>query len=223
MTKPGRSASPRVNRVNGPRRQRSFLRGLVKASLLLLLLGIVWVTYAWMQMESGKNTKPVRQADVGIVLGASLWNDWPSPGLQERLNLAIREYKSGRFPYLIVTGGKDVPSAQRTEAEGMALYLEQHGIPKDKIILENEATSTYENLKFSRKIMQDHAFKTAVIMTHQYHGRRAMEIARTLHYNSPQISLTESKVLKMEYHKVREILAYTKWKLKQAEILLIGS
>ncbi|AWB44887.1 hypothetical protein DCC85_12090 [Paenibacillus sp. CAA11] len=207
---------PPRTRKAGPARQ------LVKAAGLIILLGLVWLAYAWLQIESGKSTKSLKPADVGIVLGASLWNDVPSPGLKERLNLAAQLYSEGKFPYILVTGGLDSPKAKRTEAQGMALYLTELGIPKEAILLENQATSTVENLKFSKQIMKEHHFNTAVIITHNYHGRRALEIARTLDYKDPQLSLTDSKVLNMGYNKAREILAYTKWKMDQALILIRG-
>ncbi|MNP61441.1 hypothetical protein D3C76_1566230 [compost metagenome] len=100
----------------------------------------------------------------------------------------------------------------------MAIYLEAHGVPREKILLENKATSTYENLKFSKEIMEEHGLKTALIMTHTYHGNRAIEISEMLDYSNPKLSLTETKVLKPTQTTIREILAYTKWKMDQIAI-----
>lgn len=115
----------------------------------------------------------------------------------------------------LLTGGLDTSTSNYTEAEGMANYLEQHGVPRDKMLLENKATSTYENLKFSQDMMKERGLSSALIVTHTYHGNRALEIARALDYEEPRLSLTETRVLKPIPNTIREILAYTKWKLDQ--------
>jgi uncharacterized SAM-binding protein YcdF (DUF218 family) len=88
-------------------------------------------------------------------------------------------------------------------------------VPESAIYLETEATSTYENLLFSREIMNREGLSTAIIITHTYHGRRAQEIAKELGYGNPELGLTESRVMPMAKHKAREVLAYTKWKIQQ--------
>ncbi|GGA24809.1 YdcF family protein [Paenibacillus physcomitrellae] len=200
--------------------KKMLYRSLAKGGGLLLLLLAVWLAYAALQVESERSKEPVERADVGIVLGASLWDDYPSPGLAERLDRAVQDYRDGKFPMFIVTGGLDSSKANRTEAEGMALYLERHGVPDDHILLENKATSTYENLLYSQRIMKERDMKTAIIITHDFHGRRSLEIARSLNYKWPQLSLVHSKVLNEGYNKTREVLAYTKWKLQQIAMVL---
>ena len=194
---------------------RSQLCVWIKVIVLMGTLLILWLAYAWLQIESEKAIEPQNTADVGIVLGAALWNDRPSPGLAERLDQAIGNYEAGKFHYFIVSGGLDAAAARLTEAEGMALYLTSHGIPEHAIIEENRATDTYENLLYSKRIMQQHDWNSAIIVTHDYHGRRALEMAQSLGYHTPELSLIQSTVLNEPYNKGREVLAYTKWKLQQ--------
>ncbi|SDE89730.1 Uncharacterized SAM-binding protein YcdF, DUF218 family [Fontibacillus panacisegetis] len=208
--------------ANRPR--RSWRRRMFRWTLLLLLACILWLVYVIAQIGSiERNPAVVKQmatpADAGILLGAAMWGDQPSPGLEERLQLSLKDYRDGKFQVFILTGGLDRPEYRYTEAEGMAIYLEAHGVPRDKILLENKATSTYENLKFSKKIMEEHGLKTALIMTHTYHGNRALEISQMLGYSDPKLSLTETKVLKPTQKTAREILAYTKWKMDQIAII----
>lgn len=207
---------------NRPR--RSWRRRMFRWTLLLLLACILWLVYVIAQIGSiERNPAVVKQmttpADAGILLGAAMWGDQPSPGLEERLQLSLKDYRDGKFQVFILTGGLDRPEYRYTEAEGMAIYLEAHGVPRDKILLENKATSTYENLKFSKEIMEEHGLKTALIMTHTYHGNRALEISQMLGYSDPKLSLTETKVLKPTQKTAREILAYTKWKMDQIAII----
>lgn len=178
--------------------------------LLPLILGLVWTLYVWLQIHSAESSLRGK-TDVGIILGASMWGDHPSPGLRERLEHGLKLYNEGHFPVMIVTGGLDKPGYKYTEAEGMRNWLVSNGVPENAIVLENEATSTYENLLYSQRIMEEKGMKKAAIITHDFHGSRAMEVADALQYKEPVLSITTSSVLPMAKYKGREILAYTKW------------
>jgi uncharacterized SAM-binding protein YcdF (DUF218 family) len=183
--------------------------------LAVVMIGLVWAGIWIWKMNTAVSTTPLQQAQVGIVLGASMWGAEPSPGLKERLNEALRLYRNGTVKRLIVSGGLDEPSYPYTEAEGMKRYLVHRGVPAQHIVLENHATSTYENLLYSQRIMKEYGWTSTIIITHSYHGPRAMEIARFLHFDYPQMALSESKVLNMPLHQSREVLAYAKWTLQR--------
>lgn len=202
------------------KRRWSRRRKLSALFLACAALLVIWLGYCLLMINSVGNEPPERRADVGIVLGMSMWGDNPSPGLKERLDRALEMYKEGKVPKLIVSGGLDRPDYKYTEAEGMQRYLVAQGVPESDILLENEATSTVENLRFSQDIMRRESWSSAIIITHTYHGRRALEIAETLDYAEPELALTESKVMSMAKHKSREVLAYTKWKAEQLMIRL---
>lgn len=192
---------------------------------LFVLLGIAWSLYCLAEIGSVERSSAVITAvfdsepkDVGIVLGAALWGDVPSPGLEERLQQALRDYKAGKFSSLILTGGRDTPESKYTEAEGMANYLEKYGVPRSVMVLENHATSTYENLKYSQQLMEENHWTSSVIITHTFHGNRALEVAEALDYVHPKLSLTDSQVLKPLPNTLREVLAYSKWKMDQLSL-----
>lgn len=183
--------------------------------LVIIVIALVWGGIRFWDMNNAASTTPLQQAQVGIVLGASMWGAEPSPGLKERLNEALQLYRNGTVKRLIVSGGLDKPTYPYTEAEGMQRYLVDRGIPAQHIVLENHATSTYENLLYSQRIMQEYGWSSTVIITHSYHGPRALEIARFLNLERPQMALAESKVLNMPLHQSREVLAYAKWTLQK--------
>lgn len=178
----------------------------------LLFAGLLWLAYTQWKIASVPEAAPSVRTEIGIVLGASLWGDEPSPGLRERLNKALELYKEGRFDYIIVSGGLDRPDANFSEAEGMAKYLIDHGVSEDRVVLEGESTSTLENLRFSQRMMKERGWASATIVTHDFHGMRALEIAQALRYEQPQIVTVSSEVLSPLWHRGRESLAYTKWK-----------
>ncbi|MDO3412820.1 YdcF family protein [Saccharibacillus sp. CPCC 101409] len=199
-----------------PRRSRKKRVLWIAAACLALML--LWLLYIQVRISQVDDLASGGKTDVGIVLGASLWSNKPSPALKERLEAAIAGYQAGDYPMLIVSGGLDNDRMKLTEAEGMAEYLEERGVPKSDILLENEATSTYENLLLSQRIMQERGMKTATIVTHRFHGSRSADIAEFLRYDHPQYRLASTEVLTLWQRSGRETLAFTKWLLDKARL-----
>jgi uncharacterized SAM-binding protein YcdF (DUF218 family) len=204
----------KARRSKGLRAVRS-LHSLFRGLLLLILIVMIWLVYIQWKVQNTPHTPLPVSVDVGIVLGASLRKDIPSPGLQERLALAVQLYQEGRFKHIIVSGGLDHNGSKLTEAEGMRMYLLGKGIPDSAVWVEPEATSTYENLLFSKRIMDKQGQVSAIIMTHDFHGARSLDIARFVGMRQPAVATIGSKVLFMPYHKARETLAYANWQLEK--------
>jgi uncharacterized SAM-binding protein YcdF (DUF218 family) len=190
---------------------RRIMANLFRTFIILFLLGVGWIIYIQWKVQVAPDQDLPKQVDVGIVLGASLRQDIPSPGLQERLDLAVNLYKQGKFKQLIVSGGLDHNGSKLTEAEGMRDYLIKKGLPAKSILIEPRATSTYENLLFSKQIMDEQGLVSSIIVTHSYHGSRSLDIAESIGLKDPLVSSIDSEVLFMPYHEARETLAYTKW------------
>ena len=207
--------------VRRRKRRASLGARLLRAVLLAAFACAGWIAWIFWQIESFEPKPELPEYDAGIVLGAALWNGEPSPGLKERLDKAYELYREGRFRVFILTGGYDHPGARLTEAEGMKRYLAALGVPEDRILLEPEARSTYENLAFSRDIMEREGLRTALIVTHDFHAARARDVARWLGYEQPGFAAAESSVLPASQKHLREIAAFTKWKVDSV-LLRIG-
>ncbi len=116
--------------------------------------------------------------DALIVLGAAVQGDTPSLALADRLDAAALYHEKNPDAVLVVSGGKG-PQENITEAEAMESYLVKKGVPKDKIIKEERATSTKENFMFSKEILDNtfnKEYKVAFV-TNEYHVYRAGGIA----------------------------------------------
>lgn len=187
---------------------------------MLALIGaaLVWVGFIQLQMLTLPDHNVAETKEVGIVLGAALWQETPSPALRERLDHAVELYRSRSIRHLIVSGGYDKPSSTLTEAEGMRNYLLKQGIPEAAIVLENRATSTYENLLYSQELMKEKGWSSPVIITHRYHAVRALDIAEFIGMQDPSVAPMNSSVLMMSYHKGRETLALTKWQWDKLQL-----
>lgn len=200
--------------LNTRNRIRKLLGWFIRIAAAGVLALVIWCSVLYFiitRFEGSSKGDSLLQADVGIVLGATLWNNEPSPGLRERLDHGLELYRSGAFKSFIVTGGLDDNGATLTEAEGMRNYLIEQDVPADAIVMDPLSRSTYENLVNSEQLMVANGWGSAVIITHSYHGSRAANIAVKLGFKPVQVSVTDTKVLKLSYHETREVLAYSKW------------
>jgi uncharacterized SAM-binding protein YcdF (DUF218 family) len=91
-----------------------------------------------------------------------------------RVDEAVHEYQRGVAPRLIVTGGHTEP--EYDEAVVMASTAAAEGIPESAIILETDALDTIENACYSMRIMQAHHWRSAEVVSEEYHLPRAAMI-----------------------------------------------
>lgn len=115
-------------------------------SVALLALGIrVWQGFA------GDAFLPV---ECGLVFGAAVHrSDDPGPGIMRRTGTATRLVREGKIERLIFTGGRGAASNE-SEAAVMRAVAMRSGIDPDMITLEEQATSTWENLVYARPLVE---------------------------------------------------------------------
>jgi uncharacterized SAM-binding protein YcdF (DUF218 family) len=88
-----------------------------------------------------------------------------------RVTEAVREYERGVAPRLILTGGAD--RNRPVEARVMARTAEAQGIPESAIVEEEEAMDTIQNACYSQRIMQNHGWHSAEVVSSAFHLPRA--------------------------------------------------
>ena len=114
--------------------------------------------------------------DYLIVLGAQVREDGPSAVLKYRLDAAVDYLKENESTLCIVTGGKG-ESEPLTEGEGMKQYLTAQGIDPARILVEDQARNTVQNIQFSKQLMTSPGASTALV-TNNFHVTRATALAR---------------------------------------------
>lgn len=142
--------------------------------VLVVVLGFaLWIGFhsAWTVL-AGVNAQP-RPADVAVVLGTRVERSGtPSLRLRERLDRAIELFQSGIVNNIIVSGG--LGREGHEEADVMRDYLLGRGIPAEKIFVDRNGYDTYETARSTKAIMDAHAFKSVVVVSHYYHLPRAV-------------------------------------------------
>src|SRR5262249_53711062 len=90
------------------------------------------------------------------------------------VDLLLRGYAS----HLLVTGG--VGKHPPAEAAVMQRLAMAHGIPRASIVLEDQATSTFESAWRCRDILRQRGWSRVLIVTDRYHLTRALLAFRSV-------------------------------------------
>lgn len=137
--------------------------------------------------------KPRRNQDFIIVLGSGLINDKVPPLLASRINKAIDFYwkqAAVNTPPTIIFSGGQGPDEGLPEAEAMQKYAVEKGIPIEHTVQENRSVNTYQNMLFSKEIMDslkpDGKYRS-IFTTNNFHLFRAGIYARQAGLNSQGI------------------------------------
>lgn len=159
--------------------------------------------------------------DYIVVLGAGLNGREVTPLLAARIDRAIKVYRKRPATKLIMSGGKG-PDEVISEAEAMQNYALKQGVPKKDVILEDRSTTTYENITFSHKLMQQNA--KFGIATNSFHVYRALVIAKKAGYKCVGFGAKTRWYFTLNAF-IREFIAYLKisYKLQLSVVIGLGA
>lgn len=152
----------------------------------LVAIGIVAFIVCQACILSHFFEKPDAGADYVIVLGAQMHDNGPSLVFKKRLDAAADYLKENDEAICIVSGAMGTFESV-TEGEGGKDYLMSLGIDEDRVVAENEAMDTYQNILFSYDIIKekekekgtpDTSGKKVVIVTNNFHMYRGERLAK---------------------------------------------
>ena len=124
-----------------------------------------------------------KKDDYILVLGAGLTNrTTPSLILQGRLDAAIKCIEENDTGYIVLSGGQGVDE-DLPESHAMSKYLQDRGVNKERIIIEDKSRDTNENFKFSKEKIEEHSNKSlneinVKIITTDFHAFRSSILAK---------------------------------------------
>lgn len=142
-------------------------------TVLILQLGLASFLFGVGTREGAANNE-----DAILVLGAAVHGTRVSRPLGHRLNKAIECAQKNPEAVIVVSGGKGMQE-KVSEAYAMEQYLIRKGIPKSRIIKEEQAASTFENFRYAGELLEKRFGKnyTCVYVTNAFHLYRAGKIA----------------------------------------------
>ena len=125
---------------------------------LLVILALTFIAILIESFIPGESDSP-KDSDVIVILGG---------GDQGRVERAADLYQSGYAGKVLIT-----PAGDRYNAEELTSIVRHYGVEEEDVIVDTESTSTYSNAERTLEIMDDNNFESAMIVTSDYHLKRA--------------------------------------------------
>ena len=146
--------------------------------LCLMALFLAAVTTGAVLCWDAPENDPALEADYGLLLGCALIDGEASGELIRRCETALHWMEEHPKQYLVISGG-DPGGQGRTEAAVMAAWLRNHGADQKRLLIEDQAADTRQNLLLSRELARDMGLETDIVavITSEYHQTRARFLA----------------------------------------------
>ncbi|WP_265456865.1 YdcF family protein [Enterococcus sp. HY326] len=145
------------------------------ALIFILFTGVGLLIF--LLIFSKRKARPKKSAETMLILGTQVKTSHgttlPSQTLKERLDTGFTYLQQHPSTTVIVSGGQGADESA-SEAAVMSRYLQQRGLAKERIIEEDQATTTKENLQFSHQLR---SLTDAVLVTSDFHMYRSLLIA----------------------------------------------
>ncbi len=161
-------------------RPRSTGKKLLCALLVVILIGVAAFGSLFGVVLAGSHDEINGDPQVMIILGCQVMpSGAPSALLRDRLDTALSYLQEHPDVTVIVTGGKgsdEVISEAQSMANYIVPYLTARGFSEEQILLEEQATSTYENMVYSLEMIKAENLDLSggvIIVSNGFHLTRA--------------------------------------------------
>ena len=136
---------------------------------------LVFAAVEGLLLAKGHQENDALPADAVLVLGAGVNGETPSLILRSRINRAADYLRAHPETPAILSGGQGA-GEEISEAECMRRALVRRGVDESRLYPEERSTSTQENLRYSRAILEELGVDPArriAIVTSDFHLCRA--------------------------------------------------
>jgi uncharacterized SAM-binding protein YcdF (DUF218 family) len=146
----------------------------ILAGLAIVAFGLVLLIW---QIDRLGQRDDARTSDAIVVLGARVEADGTAGSdLTSRTYHAVDLWQAGYAPFIICTGGyKNEPLSAASVCRRFAVEL---GVPEDHVWLADGTSNTGEDAAATARVMADHGWRTAILVSHPLHLFRARWLFR---------------------------------------------
>ena len=183
--------------------------------VILLCISLLWVVFNAVEIWNYSKIDETAESDVAIVLGAATYDGEVSPVFRERINHAVELYKNGTVKVIIMTGGIGEGNSISDALAGKN-YAVSKGVKEEHILIEEKSTITQENLIYSKEIMDNNGYETALLVSDPLHMKRAMLLAENSGIDCNSSPTTTSRYISLKSKLkflCREVFYYTGYKI----------
>lgn len=144
-------------------------------------------------------------ADCILILGAGVWQNGPSPMLEDRINEGIALYQKGASKKILMSG--DHTKVNYDEVNVMKKFAMDKGINSEDIFMDHAGISTYDSIYRVKEIFKA---KKIIIVTQEYHLYRALYIAESLGIEAYGVKSNPREYAGQMMRDLREVVARDK-------------
>ena len=149
-----------------------------------------------------EQSEKIENVDCILILGAGIWNNRPSPMLEDRLLQGISLYQKGFASKIIMSG--DHGRENYDEVNIMKEFAIERGVNSEDIFMDHAGFSTYESIYRAKEIF---GAKKMIIVTQEYHLYRALYIAQQFDIETYGVASNPREYMGQFAREVREWLA----------------
>jgi uncharacterized SAM-binding protein YcdF (DUF218 family) len=145
----------------------------------------------------------VQKADAIIVMGAAI----NTPALQNRTLEALKLYEQEMAPVMVLSGGR-INEKYISEATNMQRILQKNTNKTLNVILDENASNTYENIKNARDKLPK--AESVIVVSDKFHLARSVIMAKSLGFKKVYYSAPDSgyfKFKELSFYYIREMAA----------------
>lgn len=194
-----------IRRIRVPRTRRE-RRRVLRWGVAVCVVALLPATWVKVTGDGRLRTvADVPREPVAVVFGAGLWDGKPSPYLAHRLDAAARLYRTGKVEVVLVTG--DNSRTAYNEPGAMRAYLETHGVPQAKVVLDYAGFDTWDSCSRAKRIF---GVDRAVLVSQGFHIRRALALCQAAGIDAYGVGVDEKHDATWYAGGARELLAATK-------------
>lgn len=145
-------------------------------------------------------------ADFLVVMGAGVDGTEPSQSMLDRLEAAL-DWLDAHPDARVIVSGSQGPNEVVSEASVMAAWLTQNGIAPERIIMEEEATSTRENVINSYVVAVKNGGGRVAFVSSEYHLCRIRMLIRSLGFEPACVAAKTGHITLAVNYFIREAFA----------------
>lgn len=156
-----------------------------------------------------QSLEKIPKADAIVILGGAIAPPmppkYPYPNLNNRADRiwqGARLYHAGKAPMVVLSGGFDPEISAFSEADAMASFLKDLGVPSDALRLEGQSITTAQNAQYVAQILQPNieknmgGIKHILLVTSAIHMHRAKALFEDQNFIVEPIAIDHEAVFK---------------------------
>ena len=162
---------------------------------MLAIAAIIWTVFICTPLSYyyGQplrvRSRPERSDVIALMSSGAIDQRWITPDAAQRTLGALRLYREG-FGHWIISSGSN-PDQGLHQAENQAVWLEDAGIPRDHIVVENRSSRTYHSIVEISKLMREHGWKSVVVVTSELDIPRVRLVCQAQHVDASFLAVPE--------------------------------